>query len=66
MSDVSNGGYSENQLIEIGGFIFVCQISACWRDGKYIIRKDFTPDMDKALAKHHGETIKNRIENIGG
>ena len=65
MGDVQDGGYSENQLIEVGGFIFVCSISACWKDGKYIARKDFTEDMNKALSKHHGETLKNRIENIG-
>ncbi len=66
MSDVQDGGYTEAQLIEVGGFIFVCSISACWKDGKYVSRKDFTPEMEKALAKHHGETIKNRIESIGG
>ncbi len=65
MGDVQDGGYSENQLVEIGGFIFVCNISACWQDGRYIARKDFTEDMSKALSKHHGETLSNRIKNIG-
>ncbi len=66
MGDFENGGYTDSQLIEVGGFVFVCSISACWKDGKYVPKKDFTEEMNKALSKHHGETIKNRIEAIGG
>jgi len=63
---LENGGYSDGQLITIGGFLFVCRIDGAWVDGKYIEKKDFTPEMTAALAIHHADHLKSRCENIGG
>ena len=62
---LEDGGYSESQLITIGGYVFVCRIDGAWVDGHYIEKKNFTPEMVSALAIHHADNIKCRVENIG-
>lgn len=65
MSDLQDGGYDDKKLLVIGGLLFVGKIDGCWLDGKYIEKKDFTPEMVSALAVHHAENFRKRIENIG-
>jgi len=65
MTDLANGGFSEEQLVSLGGFLFVAKISGCWKDGKFVEKNDFTAEMISALAVHHATSLKERITNIG-
>ncbi len=66
MNNTGFNSYDDEQLISLSGFLFVAEVRGCWKDGKYFEKKDFTTEMISALAVHHGDNVKQRLENLGG
>jgi len=59
-------GYDDKQLLSIDGRCFVVRIYGEWKDGHFIEEKDFSPETRTSLLSHHADTLKTRLENIGG